>query len=188
MTESIQINTSVRFPGGLTVSDAQPVTVDAYDSVQVTIPKNTIKTVQIQPAKTEQIKFLLIKADPYVPQLDYAPRCSEKPAEYQWIKLESLQIFASAGLLSLLQKSPMALEVRNQSSQDTIIQVLVGRDAIAPADGGTGGGTGGGGTGGGTGGGGTGGGGTGSGGSGGATGGGTGGGQGGYTSKEGAGG
>ena len=78
MPETIQINLTVKFPGGLTVTESQTATIQAYDKVEVVIAKKTQKIVQVQPASKNQIKFLLIKADHYG-GLSYQVR--EKPLE-----------------------------------------------------------------------------------------------------------
>jgi hypothetical protein len=131
MASKIQATVSAAFPGGLNLTEAQDIPIEAYDKIDAVIKSDGQQStpVQIQPAATEQVKFLLITSNKFSDQLTYSVGAAEAdPA--QRIKLDWIQMFAGSGMLGLLLQPPQTLHFYNDTGEDAEIQVLVGRTAV----------------------------------------------------------
>lgn len=115
--------------GGPKVAAAESVEVDAYENIEVVVPKHDADDgtaeVGIVPADTGEILFLLIKADNYTDtQLSYVIG-----DETDAIALDAQQVFIGAGAVGLLGDSPSKLTFTNKGSKDIAVRILVGRKA-----------------------------------------------------------
>jgi hypothetical protein len=126
---SVQINWSfsVQVSNGPKISSSDTIDVDAYDSIQVTVPQNNGgdgTVVEVQPGVTAQVQFLLIKSDSY-DSLSY--RVADA---LNAVSLDTEQVLLGAGAMSLLPKAPTTLTFFNESGTDASVHILVGRKAI----------------------------------------------------------
>ncbi|HEY0098603.1 MAG TPA: hypothetical protein VGB76_06580 [Pyrinomonadaceae bacterium] len=115
--------------GGPKVAAAESVEVDAYENIEVVVPKHDANDgtaeVGIVPADTGEILFLLIKADNYTDtQLSYV--IGDATDE---VALDAQQVFIGAGAVGLLGESPSKLTFTNKGPEDIAVRILVGRKA-----------------------------------------------------------
>ena len=76
MPEQIQWTFNIQAVGGPRKAASQTIEVEAYDKIQVTVDGDTgggpgVKTVEVQPGGTGQVRFLLVTAGSYDPPLIY---------------------------------------------------------------------------------------------------------------------
>jgi hypothetical protein len=128
---SIKINWAfnAQVAGGPKVAAAESVEVDAYENIEVVVPKHDANDgtaeVGIVPADTGEILFLLIKADNYTDtQLSYVIGDATDA-----VALDAQQVFIGAGAVGLLGDSPSKLTFTNKGSKDIAVRILVGRKA-----------------------------------------------------------
>ena len=130
---SVKINwaMNVQIDGGPRVASSGAVEVDAYDSIEVTVPKNTngtngTATVKVQPGAAADVLFLLIQTDTYKNSpLSYTAENSTKS-----VKLDAQQTLIGAGATSLLDKPPTTLTFVNTGQTPAAVRILVGRKAV----------------------------------------------------------
>jgi hypothetical protein len=132
MANKIQATISAVFPGGLNVTATRDIPTEAYDKIDAVIAAGKNRVVQIQPADTAQLKFLLITSDTYSDKLTYSVGEADSQAADR-TKLDWAQMFVGSGMLSLIKESPKKLRIYNDTNADVAIQVLVGRTAIVQA-------------------------------------------------------
>jgi hypothetical protein len=130
---SVKINwaLNVQVDGGPTISAADSIEVDAYDSIEVTVPKKTNgtdgkATVNVQPGGAADVLFLLIKANTYA----NAPLSYKVDGGTKSVKLDSQQTLIGAGATSLLDGAPTKLIFSNAGAADASVRILVGRKAV----------------------------------------------------------
>ncbi|HWT03004.1 MAG TPA: hypothetical protein VN256_22325 [Pyrinomonadaceae bacterium] len=131
---SVKINWScnVQVINGPKLSGADTVEVDAYDNIEVNVPKkpsgpnNGSATVEVQPGAQAKVMFLLIQAGTYQgAPLTYKVDGSNKPA----VRLDAQQLMIGSGAVSLLDGSPTKLVFENSSAADIPVRILIGRKA-----------------------------------------------------------
>lgn len=131
MPGKIDWTVSVTVAGGPKVSLARSLDVDAYDKVDVTIPKaggpagsNVVK-VSVQPSAAGKVQFLLITSSVYDDKLTY--KVDGGAAE---IKLDEPQLLGGDGLVALLGNTQNEFEFKNEVDppKDAAVQILVGRN------------------------------------------------------------
>ncbi|HJU53758.1 MAG TPA: hypothetical protein VJ715_04265 [Pyrinomonadaceae bacterium] len=132
---SVKINWScnVQVIGGPKLSGADTVEVDAYDNIEVTVPKkpagpnNGSATVEVQPGAQTKVMFLLIQAGTYQGgPLSYKVDGSSKP----FVRLDAQQLMIGSGAVSLLDGAPTKLVFENTGAADIPVRILIGRKAI----------------------------------------------------------
>jgi len=125
----IKCTVSAQVVGGPQMSVSQVINVQAYDSIQVKVPKSQGTDVAIQPSdEAGQVKVLLIRADRYK-GLSYK---ADSPGA-DWIALDAPQLMVGPGGVGLLSKTPpKTLTFKNTQDDEASIHILVGRDAILP--------------------------------------------------------
>jgi hypothetical protein len=131
MSVKIHWTLNVQVEGGPRVAAADSVEVDAYDNIEVTVPKHTgaddgIAVVGVQPGDASQVLFLLISADAYKDSpVSYKVGSSTKS-----VKLDAQQTLVGAGATGLLDGAPNELTFSNAGDADAKVRVLVGRKAV----------------------------------------------------------
>jgi hypothetical protein len=113
--------------GGPKVAAAQTVEVDAYENIEVIVPKHDANDgtaeVGIVPADTGEVLFLVISADNYTDaELSYVVNDGADE-----IAFDAQQSFIGAGSVGLLGASPSKLTFTNKGSKDAAVRILVGR-------------------------------------------------------------
>lgn len=130
---SVKINwaLNVQVEGGPRVASADSVEVDAYDNIEVTVPKHTggqdgKAAVVVQPGAATDVLFLLIQTDVYKGSpLSYKVEGSTKS-----VKLDAQQTLVGSGATSLLDGAPTTLHFSNAGAADATVRILVGRKAV----------------------------------------------------------
>jgi hypothetical protein len=139
---TINLALNVQVVGGPTVLISKPISVEAYDKIEVLIDTGvTEKTVEIQPGGTTQVSFLLIESSVYSSALNYV--FSEVVSEVvneevskdsSAIALDQPHVYLGMGVVSALGVAPKNLKFTNNSGKQAAIGILVGRNATpAPA-------------------------------------------------------
>lgn len=113
--------------GGPKVAAAQTIEVDAYENIEVIVPKHDANDgtaeVGIVPADTGDVLFLVISADNYTDaELSYVINDGTDEIEF-----DAQQSFIGAGSVGLLGTSPSKLTFTNKGSMDAAVRILVGR-------------------------------------------------------------
>jgi hypothetical protein len=126
---NLTISTQVR--DGISISVAQSVTADAYDTIEVVIPGGDTTTpgtatVEVQPGGVGQVKFLLIRASEYSDKLTYTISGGASN-----VKLDAPHILVGEGAVGLLGSAPQELEFSNTLGvgKNVSIAILVARKA-----------------------------------------------------------
>jgi hypothetical protein len=120
---------NAQIASGPKVASAETVEVDAYENIEVVVPKHDANDgtaeVGIVPADTGDILFLVIKADNYTEaELSYV---IDGGADS--VALDAQQVFIGAGAVGLLGASPSTLTFKNKGTKDAAVRILVGRKA-----------------------------------------------------------
>ncbi|NJM61328.1 MAG: hypothetical protein HC849_15805 [Oscillatoriales cyanobacterium RU_3_3] len=128
---TINLALNVQVVGGPKVLISKPISVEAYDKIEVAIDTGvTGKTVEIQPGGTTQVSFLLIESSVYNSDLKYAVSDGEGgSADSSDISLDQPHFYFGMGAVSALGVAPKILKFTNNSGQQAAIGILVGRDA-----------------------------------------------------------
>jgi hypothetical protein len=125
----INYQLNVQISGGPRASHAGSLRVGAYDAIRVTVPAETTDLeIELQPASSDdQVTFLMITANRYT-GLTYT--INEETIPHT---LDAPQLLLGGGGVSLLDAAPQSLSVSNNDETSAAsIEVLVGRDPIAP--------------------------------------------------------
>jgi hypothetical protein len=122
---------NVQVDGGPKVSAADSVEVDAYDNIEVTVPKKNnnvdgTATVNVQPGGAADVRFLLIQSDTY----KNAPLSYKVDGTTKSVKLDAQQTLIGAGAAGLLEAAPAKLIFTNTGPTDAAVRILVGRKAV----------------------------------------------------------
>lgn len=129
---------NVSIPGGPTISASSPLTIEAYDMIEVEIPYgNDYTQVQILPGSNDAVKFLLIKADVFADTAGHnlVYKVNDGTNESADISLTTpLHLFLGSGCVKILEISPNNLMFKNELTENgdgipVSVQILVGRDA-----------------------------------------------------------
>lgn len=124
---------NVQVDGGPAIAASDAVEVDAYDIIDVKVPKQTPgppvtpgkTTVTVAPGTAADVLFLLIQSDTYKPTaLSYKIDGGSKD-----VKLDSQQTLIGSGATGLLEAAPAKLVFTNTGQDDANVRILVGRKA-----------------------------------------------------------
>jgi hypothetical protein len=122
MAESIEWNISARAHGGPTLAAVNKLDVDAYDKIAVTVADGTTKAVTIAPGKWDTVSFLALSPAKADAKLSYNNGASD-------FKLDGPHFLIGAGAVALLGTGNATLTFKNATGADSVIDILVGRDA-----------------------------------------------------------
>ncbi|HZT58773.1 MAG TPA: hypothetical protein VFA21_09135 [Pyrinomonadaceae bacterium] len=131
MSVKIHWALNVQVDGGPRVSASDAVEVDAYDYIEVSVPKHDNgkdgeATADVQPGASADVLFLLIQTDTYKDSpLSYTVENSTKS-----VKLDAQQTLVGAGATGLLDGPPTKLNFSNAGASDASVRILVGRKAV----------------------------------------------------------
>lgn len=131
MASTFTVNVDIQVRNGPRASYSLVESVDAYDVVDVVIPKVASLPqeveVLVQPAGSGDVRVLLITADRYQ-DLTYAPKDGTGEGAND-VVLDSPQLLIG-GAVGLLEKVPQILVFTNGSlTNDATVHILVGRNA-----------------------------------------------------------
>lgn len=129
---SVKINWScnVQVINGPKLSGADTVEVDAYDNIEVNVPKkvgpdNGKAGVEVQPGAQTKVMFLLIQAGTY----QGGPVSYKVEGSSKSVKLDAQQLMIGAGAVGMLDGSPTKLNFENSGAADVPVRILIGRKA-----------------------------------------------------------
>ena len=122
---------NVQIDGGPRVASSGAVEVDAYESIEVTVPKSPAAgtageaIVKVMPVAAD-VLFLLIQTDTYT----NAPLSYKAADSTKAVKLDAQQTLVGAGAASLLDKVPTTLTLLNSGATPAKVRIIVGRKAV----------------------------------------------------------
>ena len=129
---AIKINWALnaQITDGPRVVASDAIDVDAYDNIEVTVPKHQgnndgTAPVDVQPGDQSHVMFLLIKADTY----QNSPLSYTIDGTNKKVTLDAPQLLIGAGAVSLLAAAPTKLIFTNKGATDASVRILVGRKA-----------------------------------------------------------
>lgn len=124
MSEKINWTLNVQVVAGPKISASGPITVDAYDKIQVTVDDGAQdKVVEVQPGPEGRVQFLFIDPKPSGDALTYKVNNAGDA-----IKLDAQQLFMGDGAVRLLGGAPESLSFTNGLGEAASIEILVGRN------------------------------------------------------------
>lgn len=131
---SVKINWScnVQVINGPKLSGSDTVEVDAYDNIEVTVPKKPAQgndpgkaSVEVQPGAQNKVTFLLIQAGTY----QGGPVGYKIEGSNKLVKLDAQQLMIGSGAVGLLDGAPTKLNFENTGAADVPVRILIGRKA-----------------------------------------------------------
>ncbi len=132
MSENISWSLNVQVSGGPKISVSQAISVEAYDSIKVTVlgttpgPADSDKEVEVQPGGVGQVSFLTVTSNRYDSGLTYKVNSNANPS----IVLDKPHILAGQGAVGLLDAAaPTSLFFSSTIAENAEIHILVGRKA-----------------------------------------------------------
>ncbi len=127
MSEEINISVNAKIRNGPDISFSVSQKMEAYEKLDFKVVKGDPKTIQLLPAGTTSVQFLLIKSSQYDKNISYRVNGAGTK-----ILLDTPQCFIGAGSMAALVATnvPETLEFKNAlpEGEDITIQLLVGRD------------------------------------------------------------
>jgi hypothetical protein len=123
----INYSLNVQVLGGMKVTVAKSIEVEATDSIDVTIPKGGAETeVQVLPANAPEVSFLMVTADTYGDKLEYA--LTSGGADLYAV--DGPHLLIGKGGVALLDPAPTSFFFKNNdATADAVVHIFVGRDA-----------------------------------------------------------
>jgi hypothetical protein len=134
---TINLALNVQVVGGPQALISQPISVEAYDKIEVTVKPGDTLNVSVQPGGVGQVNFLLIKSSLADENLSYVVKDAgdKKFPASESIKLDrGFHLYLGTGGVSVFGIPPNAIEFNNgyaagTLNKDAAIEILVGRDA-----------------------------------------------------------
>ncbi len=127
MPEEVNISVNAKIKNGPNISFSLSKDIEAYAKLDFQVDNGETKTIQLLPAGTTSVQFLLIKSSRYDKKISYKANGAGTK-----IILDTPQCFIGAGSMAALVASnvPESLEFKNNLTEDgaITIQILVGRD------------------------------------------------------------
>jgi hypothetical protein len=130
MPEQINWSFNVQVVGGPQLGESKPLTVEAYDKIDVTIPGGDdatpgAMTVDVQPGGAGQVRFFLMISNLYDAKLTYKV---DGGAE---VMLDSPVLLLGKGAVKLLGATQNQFAFINKAgtTKAASVKILVGRDA-----------------------------------------------------------
>jgi hypothetical protein len=137
MAEKISWTLSAEVDKGPRISVSDALWVDAYDKIGVTVGAGEDETVEVQPGGAGRVQFLLITTKQFSDDLTYKVNDGEDEEEAHPVKLDGPQMLVGDGAVGLLGEAPKTFTFTNDLDQVVDVQILVGRQAVAPTANGT---------------------------------------------------
>lgn len=134
---TINLALNVQVVGGPQALISQPISVEAYDKIEVTVKPGETLNVSVQPGGVGQVNFLLIKSSLADEKLSYVVNDGAAinfPASDR-IKLDrAFHLYLGTGGVSVFGIAPKVIEFKNDyaagtTNKDAAIEIIVGRDA-----------------------------------------------------------
>jgi len=134
MAEKKKINwiLNIQVEGGPRISISKDVEIEAYDVIEVMVPKKGKAVAGIQPNALEDVRLVSLRLKNeahYSGEVSYSVHDDVTDAKKR-IKLDAAQFLVGSGAVGLLGNIPDKLFFYNSLDNDVDVQVLVGRIAI----------------------------------------------------------
>lgn len=129
---TINVGLNIQVPGGVQITSSQAMQVDAYDFIQATVKPGKIVDIDVQPVEPTKVSLLAIKSSWYGTDLKYGIPSAD-------IQLDQPQLYLGAGVTKLgadITKLQFKNETAGDTAKDAILEILVGRKAVAEVGGG----------------------------------------------------
>jgi hypothetical protein len=126
MVEKIDWTISAQVAGGPRVMASDSLAVEAYDKIEVTVPKNGSITVDLQPSNADHVYFLLIRAADKSMYSNLSHKPEDAPGA---INLDAPLILIGNGAITLLTSTKKIEFFNSSTSDDAALSILVGRKA-----------------------------------------------------------
>lgn len=131
---AVKLSINIAVNGGPTLAVNSTENVEAYDVIEVTVPADAKRTVQLQPAVAASVNLLLIQSDLYGSEITYT--ATDGNSDSKTVDLLGPQLFGR-GVLALFGTEMLSLKLANSHpvpaagapSRDAHVQILVGRRA-----------------------------------------------------------
>lgn len=117
----------VQVSSGPQVAVEGKLPVEAYDTLAVLVPAGAEDfEIEVQPGGSGQVQFLLIRCSSYGTDISYKVNDTGNEA----IPLDAVQFLMGSGVIQLLHSDgPQKLFFKNDTADEVLVQILVGRDA-----------------------------------------------------------
>lgn len=126
MPHAINVRLSVTVNQGPQMATSRTLQLDAYDTLDVTIPADdTPHAVEVQPDDGDQVRLLVITASSYDPALAW-----EADESGMARRLDEPVVLAGTSLASLIGSAGNTIAFTNDGDTDQTVQILVGRQAV----------------------------------------------------------
>lgn len=127
MAKLINWSYSVEVVAGSRTNEADTMSVEAVDEIDVSVDAQDDVEVDVQPGGAGLVTFMLIKADPYGEDVTY--KVNDANAQ-DTRTLDGPHLFVGKGAAELLDPAPAKLFITNGLQNDPVsVSILVGRDA-----------------------------------------------------------
>lgn len=135
MSTTMKSTIKVEIEGAGTLSAIHSIDVHAFDKIEISVPAESGGTpgsavVDVQPGGAGRVKLLLITASQYSnesKELSYSVTGGTSD-----ILLDAPQLLVGDGALKLLGTTQNVFTFSNEFSSATKVQILTGRNAVAP--------------------------------------------------------
>lgn len=127
MAHAIDVRVTVTVRQGPKVATSRTLELDAYDTIDVTIPGDgDAHEVEVQPDDGAQLRLLVLTASSYDATLTW-----EADASGNQRALDEPVVLAGQSLSSLLGGPANTIAFTNGTAADVDVQILVARQAVA---------------------------------------------------------
>ncbi|HAG81433.1 MAG TPA: hypothetical protein DCL61_09725 [Cyanobacteria bacterium UBA12227] len=134
---TINLALNVQVVGGPQALISQPLSVEAYDKIEVTVKPGDTLDVAVQPGGAGQVNFLLIKSSLVDEKLTYVVNdggANNFPTSERIKLAQAFHLYLGKGGVSVFGIAPKVIEFKNDyaagtTNKDAAIEILVGRDA-----------------------------------------------------------
>lgn len=121
---TIKYTVDLQVSGGPKLNFTDNVTVDAYDSIDITLAKDETKTVAVQPGNADKVKLLFIKSS----VASAAVHFENKDDKDLVTLLNPVLLVGDA--VAILANPPKDMKFKNGHTAPVTITILVGRSAV----------------------------------------------------------
>lgn len=126
MPSRISVRQTVTVDQGPQVATSRTLDLDAYDTLDVTVPNDgAAHDVEVQPNDGSRLRLLLLTASRYDPPLTWEADGSGTARE-----LDEPLLVAGESVASLLGAPGETIAFTNGGGDEVRVQILVGRDAV----------------------------------------------------------
>lgn len=126
MPHTIRVRLAVTVDRGPQVATTRTLDLDAYDTVDVTVPNDgAAHEVEVQPDDGNRLRLMLVSATRYEPALTWEADGSGTERQ-----LDQPLLVAGESVASLLGGPGNTIAFTNDGDDEVAVHILVGRDAV----------------------------------------------------------